>query len=95
MTNDPLTVLINSIGRTNAEFVLKQLASAGLAIYKKKPSYERGKTTSARMTPALRDAILLDIIETDLTGSQIAAKHNVNIGRVSELRTRYIKGQQS
>ena len=70
-----------------ADSILDALTSDGLAIYKKKVALQqRRPPSSAPMNPAIRASIAADFAANpDLTQATLAARYNVNIGRVNEI----------
>lgn len=72
--------------RTKAKLICDLLAQRGLALYRKKQMRNgRRPVSSTPMTPALAAQIRQHFASNpDATQSEIAARFNVNIGRVAE-----------
>ena len=80
-------ILDSFVDPWQTEQILAEFEAKGLAVYKKKVfNLERRDVVSDPITPEKILAIIKEYADDpDITLHQVAAKHNVNHGRVSEI----------
>lgn len=86
-------IITHYVGETHAEAILQDLERVGLAIYKKKVMKEKRRPTASNsITEGLKKSVLADYSYSKFTQSQIAARHNINPGRVAEIIREHREG---
>lgn len=79
-------ILDKNGGADRASNLLEALEAEGMSIYKKKIIKERRPNSSQPMSEKLRAKILADYrADPSITQSALAARYNVNSGRVAEV----------
>lgn len=86
---DRIRILGDALGAlgtaATGETLLEYLHARGVQVANKYKPGKRRPSTAKRVTPAIRDAVKREHQHTQMTMSQIAAKYNINGGRVSEI----------
>lgn len=93
--NEVIDLLTDLLSRSsNAEEIIEEIEARGFAIYaKRRPPKERRPNSSAPMTDRIKQMIIRDYqSDHTITQSKLAARYNVNSGRVAEALAGVIRG---